>query len=84
MDATFIQARIAAIKLAVVAYEDASLALATGGVQSYTLDTGQSKQPVTKLDLVNIQSTIDGLMNQLAVYEARLTGNGVLIARPGF
>ena len=84
MDATFLQARIAAIKLRIVAYEDAALALGTGGVQSYSLDTGQSKQTVTKLDLVNIQATIDSLMNQLVVYEARLTGNGVVIARAGF
>ena len=84
MDVAFIQDRITAIKLRIVAYEDAALALGTGGIQSYTIDTGQSKQTVTKLDLVNIQATIDSLMNQLAVYEARLTGNGVLIARPGF
>ena len=84
MNAAFIQARIAAIKLRIVAYEDAALALGTDGIQSYTLDTGQSKQTVTKLDLVNLQATIDSLMNQLVVYEARLTGNGVVIARPGF
>ncbi len=84
MDATFLQERIAAIKLRIVAYEDAALALGVGGIQSYTIDTGQSKQTVTKLDLVNIQATIDSLMNQLVAYEARLTGNGVLIARAGF
>jgi uncharacterized SAM-dependent methyltransferase len=84
MNAAFIRSRITAIEAQIVAYEAAALALATGGVQSYTLDTGQSKKTVTKLDLVNLQATINGLMNQLVVYEARLTGNGVLIARPGF
>ena len=84
MDATFVKSRIDTIKLRIVAYEDAALALATDGTQLYTLDTGQSKITVTKLDLANIRATIDGLMNQLVVYEARLTGNGVLIVRPGF
>ena len=84
MDATFVKSRIDTIKLRIVAYEDAARALATDGTQLYTLDTGQSKITVTKLDLANIRATIDGLMNQLVVYEARLTGNGVLIVRPGF
>ena len=51
MDREFIQARIDATKAQIIAYEDAALALATGGVQSYTLDTGQSRQTVTKIEL---------------------------------
>lgn len=84
MDSAFIQDRITAIKAMIVAYEDAVMALVTGGVQSYTLDTGQSKQTVTKQDVTNLQEAIDGLMNQLAVYQARLTGNGTLIGRPSW
>lgn len=84
MDSAFIQDRITAIKAMIVAYEDAVMALVTGGVQSYTLDTGQSKQTVTKQDVTNLQEAIDGLMNQLAVYQARLIGNGTLIGRPSW
>ncbi len=84
MDAAFIQARIDATKLQIVAYEDAALALGTGGVQSYELDTGQSRQRVTKTDLPAIQKTIDGLYNRCATLEARLTGNGVAIGRPAW
>jgi len=83
MNRTFIQGRIDATKLQIIAYEDAALALA-GGVQSYTLDTGQSRQTVTKLDLIDIQTTIESLYNRCATLEARLNGSGVLIARPAW
>ena len=84
MDATFIQDRITATKAQIVAYEDAALALGTAGIQSYTLDTGQSKQTVTRADLGTIQETIDGLYNRCAVLEARLTGNGTSIGLPAW
>lgn len=83
MDRTFIQGRIDATKLQIVAYEDAALALA-GGVQSYTLDTGQSRQTVTKLDLDAIQKTIESLYNRCATLEARLNGSGTVTARPAW
>ncbi len=76
MEASFIQARIDATKLQIVAYEDASLALGTNNVQSYTLDTGQSRQTVTRADLNAINSTIDSLYNRCATLESRLNGNG--------
>lgn len=82
MDREFIQARIDATKAQIIAYEDAALALATGGVQSYTLDTGQSRQTVTRLDLEWIQKTIDGLYNRCATLEARLNGSGTVNVRP--
>lgn len=81
MTPTFLIARIDALEVLIVAYETALTALITGGVVSYTLDTGQSKQTVTKQDVTKLQEALDGLMNQLAVYEARLTGNGTLIGR---
>lgn len=83
MDRTFIQGRIDATKLQIVAYEDAALALA-GGVQSYTLDTGQSRQTVTKLDLGAIQKTIESLYNRCATLQARLTGSGTVTVTPAW
>jgi len=82
MNTAFLQERITATKAQIVAYEDATTALASGAVQSYTLDTGQTRQTVTKLDLVGLQKTLDALYNRLCVFEARLTGNGVIIGRP--
>lgn len=83
MDRAFLQARIDATKAQIVAYEGAATALAAG-VQSYTFDSGQTRQTVTKLDLSSIQRTIDGLYNRCATLEARLNGTGTLQGVPGW
>ena len=82
MNRDFIQARIDATKLQIVAYEDASLALAEGNVQSYTLDTGQSVQKVTKLDLEWMAKAVESAYNRCATLEARLNGSGTVTTRP--
>jgi hypothetical protein len=79
-----IQARIDATKLLIVAYEDAMLAIGTGGVESYTLDTGQSRQTVTKFDIDKLNKILDSLYNRCITLELRLNGGGQHIARPGF
>ena len=84
MDQTFLQGRIDSTKAQIIAYEEATLALASGGVQSYIIDTGQSRQSVTKLDLEWMNKTIDSLMNRLVTLEARLSGSGSLTARPAW
>ena len=84
MDAAFIQSRIDATKLQIVAYENATLALATDGIQSYKLDTGQTVQNVTKLDLTALNKTIDSLYNRCSTLEARLNGTGTVIGKPGW
>ena len=68
-------------KAQIIVYEDAALALGIGGVQSYELDTGQTRQRVTKLDLPAIQKTIESLYNRCATLEARRTGAGTVIGR---
>jgi hypothetical protein len=83
MDAAFIQARIDSTKAQIVAYEDAVTALA-GGVQSYTLDTGQTRQTVTKLDLSALQKALDAMYNRLVTLEARLNGSGTVTTRPAW
>jgi hypothetical protein len=77
MDREFLQARIDATKLQIVAYEDAILALGTNGVQRYQLDTGQTIQQVTKLDLKDLNAVVDPLYNRCATLEARLNGGAV-------
>lgn len=84
MDNTFLQARIDATQAAIVAYEAAELALADGGIQEYLLDTGQSRQRVTKLDLTGIRKTIESLMNRLVILQARLNGGNTIIGKPGW
>lgn len=80
MDLEFLQTRIAKTKTVIEAYEDAILALGQGGAQSYTLDTGQTRQTVTKLDLAALNRTLDSLYNRLGIFQARLSGGNTIIA----
>jgi len=80
----FLQERITATQTQIIAYETAVDTLVSGGVQSYVLDTGQSRQSVTKLDLKTLQDKIDSLYNRLATLEARLNGSGTITARPAW
>lgn len=74
--------RIAATEAQIVAYEDAITALTTGGVQMYSLNTGQTVQSVTKLNLATLQAALDGLYNRLATLNARVYGAGRVNVRP--
>ncbi len=78
----FCQERLNKAKEQVALYDEAITALMTAGVQSYTLDTGASKQIVTKFDLVGLQKTLEHLENKVAVLEARCNGQSTNIARP--
>lgn len=55
-------------------YFDAIEALTTGGVQSYTLDTGQTSQTVTKNDLAKLRNSLTHFRNEHRMLLARLTG----------
>lgn len=84
MNRTYLAERINVTKALIEAYEGAVLALgATGGVQSYTLDTGQSKQTVTRADMASLNAILDSLYNRLATMEARLYGGSVTV-RPAW
>jgi len=79
MDNTFLEERIVSIKARIVALEDAELALANGGIQEYTFDTGQTTQRVTKVNIATLQRTINSLYNQYATLCARLYGGTTLV-----
>ena len=81
MDTTFLQARIEKTKELIVAYEDAITSLSSGDTQSFTLDTGQTRQTVTKQNLKTLEDALDGMYNRLATLEARLNG-AVIQVRP--
>ena len=81
----FLTESITKTKLVITAYEDAILALAgAGAIESYTLDTGQSRQTVTRADVSSINRIINSLMNRCATLQARLNGSGSGIGRPGW
>ena len=84
MDATFVQDRITATKAAIVAAETAETAIMGGTMQSYSIDTGQTRQVVTKFNITELRKYIDSLYNRCATLQARLTGSGVLIVSPRF
>lgn len=83
-DLTYWQERLDAAKVALAAFEDAELALATGNVQEYRIDTGQTVTEVTRSDLGEIRRTITSLHNRIATLEARVYGCGVTRVRPGW
>ncbi|MHA1839306.1 MAG: hypothetical protein ACTSYO_05020 [Candidatus Ranarchaeia archaeon] len=84
MDAAFLQERIDKTKALIVAFEDAALSISTGGISQYTLDTGQSRQVVTKTNLAILNNHIDALYNRLVTLKARQTGSGSTTSVPAW
>ena len=82
MASAFWQARLTAVEAQIVAVEGAIDVLTAGTVQSYELDTGQSRQRVTKFDLPKLNGMLDSLLNRYATLQARCSGTGVGHARP--
>lgn len=82
IDNAWLDERIAATKALILVYEAAATALASGA-QSHELDTGQTRQRVTKADLEQIRLTLNSLENRLATLDARRNGGGTHVV-PGF
>lgn len=68
----------------IAAYQAAVLAIATGGVQEYMLDTGQDIQRVKKIDLQWMRDTLSWLIDQRNMTELRINGGQSIIVRPRF
>ena len=56
--------------------------LSITGVKSYTLDTGQGKQVVTREDLSDLNKQLNSYLNMRDVICARTEGGGVFNVRP--
>lgn len=82
-DRAFWEDRIAKKKAALVAYDDAVTALA-GGAQSYSLDTGQTRQVVTRANLTEMRNAVAQLESDITTLQARLYGCGRMQLRPGW
>jgi hypothetical protein len=82
-DTEWLEQRIAAKKAAIIAYEEALTAIA-GGAQSYSLDTGQTRQVVTRANLTEIRNVIAQLESDIATLQMRLSGCGRMQVRPGW
>jgi hypothetical protein len=81
-DTEWILARIEKTKCLIEQYEDALTAL-NSGVMTYSLDTGQSRQTVTKQDIAALVKALGSLENRLATLQARLYGGSVHVI-PGW
>jgi len=81
---TFLTDRRDAIMKQIIAYEDAMFQLANNNIQSYQLDTGQTVEKVTKLDIEFMKGIIDGLYNQYTVLDNRIKGRGSVVGQPGW
>ncbi len=79
----FCQTQVDDLVAAIAAYRAAILALSTGSVQQYSLDTGQTRTVVTKQQVGSMRVTLNSLENDLAVWVARCNGASARIL-PGF
>lgn len=64
--------------------EDAILQLSTGATLSYSLDTGQSRQSVTKQSLGQLKNLLSNLENRRAALRSRLGCGGSKQMTPGW
>lgn len=84
MDRAFLEERITKIKERIIAYEDAMLAISSGAIEEYRIDTGQTKTTVKKSNINTLQDVIDRMLNQLCVYQTRLNGGGTVTVQPAW
>lgn len=82
-DRTFWQGRLDKKKAQLAAFDDAITAIA-GGAQSYSLDTGQTRQVVTKANLSEMRIMVTTLEAEIASLSQRLNGCGSFQVRPGW
>lgn len=82
IDNEWLDARIARTKELIVKYEDAIDALSSGA-QMYSLDTGQTRQMVTKAQLAQLRTQLESLENRLSTLVARKCGASTRVI-PGF
>lgn len=79
---SWLNERIAAIKLEIEAREVAFAALSSGAVVEYNLDTGQTVTKVKKADLTSLQLGTNALYNLLSALDMRANGGHVTQVMP--
>lgn len=82
MDATRLATEISNTELLLDAISAAILLLADPTVQTYTLDSGQSIQKVTRNSLRDLIASQSSLENRLCTLQARQTGSGSVLVVP--
>lgn len=76
--------RLETVRALIDSIDAALFALTVQGVQSYTLDTGQTRVNKTHFDIASLRTTRASLLNELAVLEVRTGCVSPKVARPAF
>ncbi len=84
IDNTYLDEQITRTKALIDAYYAAILAISTGKNQSYTLNTGQTTQSVTKANLKDLNESLDVLYKRLETLCQRRYGAGTVVSRPAW
>lgn len=79
---TFDEQQLEQAKLDIVAYQTARRELIAGKIQSYEIDSGQSRQKVTRYALGPLNAIINDLLDQIRDLEQRTAAACATIMRP--
>jgi hypothetical protein len=80
---SWLEERLEAKKASVAAL-DAAITALQSGAQMYSLDTGQTRQSVTKANLASLIASRESLEAEIVNLHNRLCGGAAIVARPGF
>lgn len=83
MDSTFLDDRITFFEGLIVVLEGAISGLSTDQKKSYTINTGQTIETVTKRDLSKLTSKLDWAYQRLDYFNTRRGGGVSIYVRPG-
>lgn len=76
---TFEDDRLASIQTQITAIEAAIIAITTDNAQSYTLDTGQSRTTVTKVNLPELINSYEQLIILYTSMNTRINGKQLIL-----
>ena len=80
----FLDEQIAETKTYIRELQKAMTDLQTGQINSYTVDTGQTRTTVTNQNLATLNNALDRAYLRLEILENRRTGEGSFSLSPGF
>lgn len=80
----FFDEQIAEVKTFIRELQTAMTDLQTGQINSYTLDTGQTRQTVTRQNLATLSNALDKAYVRLENLDQRKRGKGSFSMSPGF
>jgi hypothetical protein len=82
-DRAWYEAQVATLKAQIVALQQVATQIMAGGIQSYQLDTGQTRTLVTRINVSALFDEIRKLQNELQTLDAYLNGASFHMI-PGF